>query len=626
MTKKQKKMLTRILIASGFTALLFLLPLRAPFKGLLFLIPYAVIGHDILRNAVRGVINRQPFDENFLMAVATVGAFALGEYAEGTAVMLFYQIGELFQSCAVGKSRRSIAALMDIRPDFAVLESDGGSLMQVDPEQVAVGQIIVVKPGERIPLDGEILEGRSAIDTSSLTGESLPRTVGIGDEVIGGCINQSGPLRIRTTKPFGESTVAKILDLVENASARKAVSERFISKFARYYTPAVCLSALLLALLPPLVNTLLLSTDAGWSVWIYRALTFLVISCPCALVISIPLTFFAGIGGAGRAGILVKGSCYLETLAKVRRIAFDKTGTVTEGVFEVTDIVPVGVESETLLTYAALAESDSNHPISKSLRSAYGKPIDRERIKQVREIGGQGVCALIDGKSIAVGNARLMESIGLSVSPCKESGTVVYVGLDGAYLGHIRIADRIKPQAATAIASLKKLGIRQTVMLTGDRRQAAEEVAQALGIDRLQADLLPDGKVEAVESLLKEENGGTLAFVGDGINDAPVLARAHIGIAMGALGSDAAIEAADVVLMDDDPGKIADAIRISRKCLAIVYENIVFSLGIKLLFLAMSAFGITDMWLAIFADVGVMVLAVLNAVRALSVKSETQKG
>ncbi|MBE6564942.1 MAG: cadmium-translocating P-type ATPase [Ruminococcaceae bacterium] len=626
MTKKQKKMLTRILIASGFTALLFLLPLREPFKGLLFLIPYAVIGYDILRNAVRGVINRQPFDENFLMAVATVGAFALGEYAEGTAVMLFYQIGELFQSCAVGKSRRSIAALMDIRPDFAVLESDGGSLMQVDPEQVAVGQIIVVKPGERIPLDGVILEGRSAIDTSSLTGESLPRTVGVGDEVIGGCINQSGPLRIRTTKPFGESTVAKILDLVENASARKAVSERFISKFARYYTPAVCLSALLLALLPPLVNTLLLSTDAGWSVWIYRALTFLVISCPCALVISIPLTFFAGIGGAGRAGILVKGSCYLETLAKVRRIAFDKTGTVTEGVFEVTDIVPVGVESETLLTYAALAESDSNHPISKSLRSAYGKPIDRERIKQVREIGGQGVCALIDGKSIAVGNARLMESIGLSLPPCEGIGTVVHVSVDGAYLGHIRIDDRIKPQAATAIASLKKLGIRQTVMLTGDRRQAAEEVAQALGIDRLQADLLPDGKVEAVESLLKEENGGTLAFVGDGINDAPVLARADIGIAMGALGSDAAIEAADVVLMDDDPGKIADAIRISRKCLAIVYENIVFSLGIKLLFLAMSAFGITDMWLAIFADVGVMVLAVLNAVRALSVKNETQKG
>ena len=619
-------MLTRILIASGFTALLFLLPLREPFKGLLFLIPYAVIGYDILRNAVRGVINRQPFDENFLMAVATVGAFALGEYAEGTAVMLFYQIGELFQSCAVGKSRRSIAALMDIRPDFAVLESDGGSLMQVDPEQVAVGQIIVVKPGERIPLDGVILEGRSAIDTSSLTGESLPRTVGVGDEVIGGCINQSGPLRIRTTKPFGESTVAKILDLVENASARKAVSERFISKFARYYTPAVCLSALLLALLPPLVNTLLLSTDAGWSVWIYRALTFLVISCPCALVISIPLTFFAGIGGAGRAGILVKGSCYLETLAKVRRIAFDKTGTVTEGVFEVTDIVPVGVESETLLTYAALAESDSNHPISKSLRSAYGKPIDRERIKQVREIGGQGVCALIDGKSIAVGNARLMESIGLSLPPCEGIGTVVHVSVDGAYLGHIRIDDRIKPQAATAIASLKKLGIRQTVMLTGDRRQAAEEVAQALGIDRLQADLLPDGKVEAVESLLKEENGGTLAFVGDGINDAPVLARADIGIAMGALGSDAAIEAADVVLMDDDPGKIADAIRISRKCLAIVYENIVFSLGIKLLFLAMSAFGITDMWLAIFADVGVMVLAVLNAVRALSVKNETQKG
>jgi len=619
-------MLTRILIASGFTALLFLLPLREPFKGLLFLIPYAVIGYDILRNAVRGVINRQPFDENFLMAVATVGAFALGEYAEGTAVMLFYQIGELFQSCAVGKSRRSIAALMDIRPDFAVLESDGGSLMQVDPEQVAVGQIIVVKPGERIPLDGVILEGRSAIDTSSLTGESLPRTVGVGDEVIGGCINQSGPLRIRTTKPFGESTVAKILDLVENASARKAVSERFISKFARYYTPAVCLSALLLALLPPLVNTLLLSTDAGWSVWIYRALTFLVISCPCALVISIPLTFFAGIGGAGRAGILVKGSCYLETLAKVRRIAFDKTGSVTEGVFEVTDIVPVGVESETLLTYAALAESDSNHPISKSLRSAYGKPIDRERIKQVREIGGQGVCALIDGKSIAVGNARLMESIGLSLPPCEGIGTVVHVSVDGAYLGHIRIDDRIKPQAATAIASLKKLGIRQTVMLTGDRRQAAEEVAQALGIDRLQADLLPDGKVEAVESLLKEENGGTLAFVGDGINDAPVLARADIGIAMGALGSDAAIEAADVVLMDDDPGKIADAIRISRKCLAIVYENIVFSLGIKLLFLAMSAFGITDMWLAIFADVGVMVLAVLNAVRALSVKNETQKG
>lgn len=625
MNKKQKKMLIRIAAASFLMILMNFLPVKGLVRFVLYLVPYLVIGYDILLKAGKGVKNRQMFDECFLMAVATVGAMALavyqdGDYTEAIAVMLFYQIGEWFQSYAVGKSRRNISELMDIRPDYANIENDG-SLEQVDPDEVEIGAVIVVQPGEKIPIDGIVEEGISSLNTSALTGESVPRETGPGEEVISGCINMTGVLRIRTTKEFGESTVSRILDLVENASSRKSKSEDFISKFARVYTPLVCYSALALALLPPLVRMSVLGLPAGWGDWIYRALTFLVISCPCALVVSIPLSFFAGIGGASHAGILVKGSNYLETMSKTRCVVFDKTGTLTQGVFEVNAVHHNQMEQEKLLEYAALAESASSHPISKSLQQAYGKPLDRTRAADIQEISGNGVVARVDGRTVAVGNAKLMKRLQVEYKDCHHTGTIVHMAVDGAYAGHIVISDRIKPGAKEAVAALKAAGVNRTVMLTGDMDAVAKQVAAELGIDEVYSELLPEGKVQKVEELLaRKGEKERLAFVGDGINDAPVLSRADIGIAMGALGSDAAIEAADVVLMDDDPMKISKAIRISRKCLRIVYENIWFAIGIKVICLLLGALGLANMWLAVFADVGVMVLAVLNAVRALFVK------
>lgn len=621
MNKKQKKMLMRIVAAAALMILFGLLPAEGWLRFFLFMIPYGVIGYDILVKAVKGILNRQVFDENFLMAVATVGAIILGEYSEGVAVMLFYQIGELFQSYAVGKSRRNISELMDIRPDYANVEREDGSVERTDPDEVSIGSLIVVGPGEKVPIDGVIEEGKSSLNTSALTGESLPREAAEGDEVISGCINLAGVLKIRTTKEFGESTVSKILDLVENASSKKSRSEQFISRFAKIYTPAVCYGALALAVVPPIVRMLFLGVAPEWGDWVMRALTFLVISCPCALVISIPLSFFAGIGGAGNAGVLVKGSNYLEALARTKYVVFDKTGTMTQGVFEVSGVHHSPMDAEKLLEYAALVEYHSSHPISKSLKAAYGQPLDASRVTEVEEIGGNGVTAKVDGILVAAGNTRLMDRLGIECMECRSAGTVVHMAVDGKYAGHILISDRIKPHAKEAIASLKKCGVKKTVMLTGDRRQTAHQVAQELGIDEVHSELLPSDKVEQVEALLEQKGEKEiLAFVGDGINDAPVLSRADIGIAMGALGSDAAIEAADVVLMDDDPLKIAKAIRIARKCMRIVYENIYFAIGVKLLCLLLGAFGIANMWLAIFADVGVMVIAVLNAVRALYVK------
>ena len=626
MSRKQKKMLIRILAAAVLLIALHVIPAAGAARFVLYLIPYLVIGYDILIKAAKGIKNRQVFDECFLMAVATVGAFALalydrsGDYTEAVAVMLFYQIGELFQSYAVGKSRRNISDLMDIRPDYANVERDG-KLEQVDPDEVEIGSVILVQPGEKVPIDGVVLEGSSSLNTSALTGESLPRDVGEGDEIISGCINLSGVLKIQTTKEFGESTVSKILDLVENASSRKSRSENFISKFARIYTPAVCYAALALAVLPPLARFLALGMSPDWGTWIYRALTFLVISCPCALVISIPLSFFAGIGGASNAGVLVKGSNYLETLSQARIVVFDKTGTLTQGVFEVNGIHHSELENEKLLEYAALAESASSHPISRSLQRAYGKEIDRSRVTDIQEISGNGVTAKVDGREVAAGNDKLMELLGISYIGCHSIGTIIHMAIDGTYAGHIVISDIEKPHSKEAVKALKASGVRRTVMLTGDSRKVAEKVAADLGIDEVYSELLPAGKVEKVEELLKNKKEmEKLAFVGDGINDAPVLRRADIGIAMGAMGSDAAIEAADVVLMDDDPLKIAKAIRISRKCLRIVYQNIVFAIGVKLVCLALGALGIANMWLAIFADVGVMIIAVLNAIRALFVK------
>lgn len=620
MNKKQKKVLIRILVAAALMIVFSQLPVEGYIRFLLFMIPYLVIGYDILKKAVKGILNRQVFDENFLMAVATVGAIVLGNYTEGVAVMLFYQIGELFQSYAVGKSRRNISELMDIRPDYANIERDG-KLEKVDPDEVEIGSVIVVQPGEKIPIDGVVTEGKTTLNTSALTGESLPREVAPGDEVISGCINMTGVLKIRTTKEFGESTVSKILDLVENSSSKKSRSEHFISKFARYYTPAVCYGALALAVLPPLVRMLAMGLAPEWGNWIYRALTFLVISCPCALVISIPLSFFAGIGGASRDGILVKGSNYLETLAQTKYVVFDKTGTMTQGVFEVSGVHHNEMEEARLLEYAALAESASSHPISKSLQKAYGKAIDRSRVTDIEEISGNGVTAKVDGIPVAAGNAKLMERLGIAYKECHHVGTVVHMAVNGAYAGHILISDLLKPNAKEAITSLKRAGIEKTVMLTGDAKKVADQVAKELGIGEVYSELLPADKVSKVEELLKEKNAkAKLVFVGDGINDAPVLSRADIGIAMGALGSDAAIEAADVVLMDDDPLKISKAIRIARKCMRIVYENIYFAIGIKALCLILGALGIANMWLAIFADVGVMVLAVLNAIRVLFVK------
>ncbi len=622
MNKKQKKVLVRIIIAAICMIVFHFIPVSGWGELALYLIPYFIIGYDILRKAWKGIRNRQPFDENFLMAVATIGAMILGEYAEGTAVMLFYQIGELFQSYAVGKSRKNISELMDIRPDYANIEGEDGTLEQVDPDEVQTGTVIVVKPGEKVPIDGVVTEGTSALDTSALTGESLPRNVKAGDEVISGCINMSGLLHIRTTKEFGESTVSKILELVENSSSRKARSEKFITKFSHYYTPAVCYSALALAILPPLVRMFLMGLAPEWGDWIYRALTFLVISCPCALVISIPLSFFAGIGGASKEGILVKGSNYMETLSQAKYVVFDKTGTMTQGVFAVSGIHHCSMDTQKLLEYAALAESYSTHPISKSLRDAYGKPLDQSRVSDVEEISGNGVTALVDGIPVAAGNTKLMDRLGIPYDECHSIGTVVHMAVDGKYAGHILISDLLKPHAAEAITQLKQSGIRKTVMLTGDRKRVAEQVAGELGIDEVYSELLPGDKVTKVEELLEQKQAKEkLVFVGDGINDAPVLSRADIGIAMGAMGSDAAIEAADVVLMDDDPVKIAKAIRISRKCLRIVYENIYFAIGVKLLCLLLGALGIANMWFAIFADVGVMVLAVLNAIRVLHVKN-----
>lgn len=619
MNKKQKKMLIRIIVAAVLVAALSMLPLEGYLRAALFMIPYLVIGYDILQKAWKGIRNRQVFDENFLMAVATVGALCLGDFKEGTAVMLFYQIGELFQSYAVGKSRRNISELMDIRPDYANVERDG-NLEQVDPDEVEVGSVIVVQPGEKVPIDGTVIEGNSTLNTSALTGESLPREVKEGDEIISGCINMSGVLKIRTTKEFGESTVSKILDLVENSSSRKSRSENFISKFARYYTPIVCYSALALALLPPIIRMLFMGMTPQWGEWIYRALTFLVISCPCALVISIPLSFFAGIGGASKAGVLVKGSNYLETLAQTKYVVFDKTGTLTKGVFEVCGVHHNTLEDHKILEYSAMAECASSHPISKSLQKAYGKEIDRNRVTDIREISGNGVTAIVDGVSVAVGNGKLMDSLGIKYVECSQVGTTVHVALDGQYAGHILIADVLKPTSAEAVRQLKKSGIRETVMLTGDMERVARQAASEIGVDKVYSELLPADKVAKVEEMIDRKGAKEkLAFVGDGINDAPVLSRADIGIAMGALGSDAAIEAADVVLMDDDPLKVAKAVRIARKCMRIVYENIYFAIGIKILCLILGAVGIANMWLAIFADVGVMVIAVLNAIRALFV-------
>ncbi len=621
MTKKQKKAMIRIIIAVVLVGLISLLPVKGYIRFALFMIPYLVIGYDILRKAVKGIMNRQVFDENFLMAVATIGAIALGDYTEGVAVMIFYQIGELFQSYAVGKSRRNISELMDIRPDYANVETENGELEQVDPDEVEIGSVIVVQPGEKVPIDGVIIEGKSTLNTSALTGESLPREAEVDDEIVSGCINMTGVLRIKTTKEFGESTVSKILDMVENASSRKSRSENFISKFAHYYTPIVCYCAAALAVLPPLVSILFLHIAPDWGEWIFRALTFLVISCPCALVISIPLSFFAGIGGASRSGVLVKGSNYMETLAQTSCVVFDKTGTLTQGVFAVSSIYPEGMSEDQLLEYAALAESYSGHPISRSLQKAYGKGIDKNRIADVEEISGNGVKAAIDGKEVSVGNDKLMKKLGVSYKELNEVGTVVYVAVDQIFAGSILISDQPKPTAAAAIKALNKAGIRKTVMLTGDRRNVAEHVAKELGISEYYAELLPADKVSGVEKLLAgQRSREKLAFVGDGINDAPVLSRADIGIAMGAMGSDAAIEAADIVLMDDDPMKIAKAIKIARKCIRIVYENIYFAIGIKVICLILGALGIANMWAAIFADVGVMVIAVLNAIRALSVK------
>ena len=621
MNKKHKKVFTRIIVAAVLIVVLSLLPIDGWLKFVLFMIPYLVIGHDILLKAWKGILNRQVFDENFLMAVATIGAILLGDYKEGVAVMLFYQIGELFQSYAVGKSRRNISELMDIRPDYANIEKEDGTLEQVDPDEVGIGSVIVVQPGEKVPIDGVIEEGRTSLNTSALTGESLPREAGVGDEVISGCINMSGVLKIRTTKEFGESTVSKILDMVENASSKKSRSENFISKFAKYYTPAVCYGALALAILPPLVRLLFLGMTPEWGDWVMRALTFLVISCPCALVISIPLSFFAGIGGASNAGVLVKGSNYLETLSQTKYVVFDKTGTMTQGVFEVSGVHHSSMDTEKLLEYAALAECHSSHPISKSLKKAYGKPLDPSRVTDVEEISGNGVTAKVDGVRVAAGNSKLMEKLGVDCMECHSVGTVVHMAVNGKYAGHILISDQIKPHAKEAIAALKKCGVKKTIMLTGDCREAARQVAEELGIDEVHSELLPGDKVAQVEKLLDEKGEKEkLAFVGDGINDAPVLSRADIGIAMGALGSDAAIEAADIVLMDDDPLKISKAIRISRKCLRIVYENIYFAIGVKVVCLILGALGIANMWAAIFADVGVMIIAVLNAIRALNVK------
>ena len=620
MNKKQKKMLIRIIIAAVLIVVFSLLPAEGYLRFVLFMIPYLVIGYDILKKAFKGILNKQVFDENFLMAVATVGAILLGDYSEGVAVMLFYQIGELFQSYAVGKSRRNISELMDIRPDYANIEKDG-TLEQVDPDEVEIGTIIVVQPGEKVPIDGVITEGTSTLNTSALTGESLPRDAKAGDEVISGCINMTGLLKIRTTKEFGESTVSKILELVENSSSRKSKSENFISKFAKYYTPAVCYGALALAFIPPIV-LLIMGKPAIWGDWIYRALTFLVISCPCALVISIPLSFFAGIGGASNQGILVKGSNYLETLAQTKYVVFDKTGTMTQGVFEVSGIHHNEMPDEKLLEYAALAECSSSHPISKSLQKAYGKNIDRNRVTDIEEISGNGVIAKVDGISVAAGNTKLMNRLGIAYQDCHHVGTVVHMAIDGKYAGHILISDIIKPHAKEAIAELKKAGISKTVMLTGDSKRVADQVAEELGIQEVYSELLPADKVSRVEELLNQKSEkDKLAFVGDGINDAPVLSRADIGIAMGALGSDAAIEAADIVLMDDDPLKISKAIKIARKCIRIVYENIYFAIGIKVLCLILGALGIANMWMAIFADVGVMIIAVLNAIRTLFVKN-----
>ena len=631
MSKKQKKMLIRILISAALLIGFNFLPFGGPLRFVLYLIPYLVIGYDILIKAFKGIKNRQPFDESLLMAIATIGAIAIaiyteaaeheaGDYVEAIAVMLFYQIGEWFQSYAVGKSRRNISDLMDIRPDYANIEKDG-KLEQIDPDEVEPGSVIVVQPGEKVPIDGIVIEGTSTINTSALTGESLPRDAQEGDEIISGCINMTGVLKIKTTKEFGESTVSKILDLVENASSRKSKSEDFITKFARIYTPAVVYSAIALAILPPLVRMFGMGIPAEWGTWIYRALTFLVISCPCALVISIPLSFFAGIGGASNAGVLVKGSNYLETLSQTKCVVFDKTGTLTQGVFEVNEVHHNEMSREQLLEYAALAESASSHPISKSLQRAYGKEIDRSRVTDIRELSGNGVTAKVDGIDVAAGNSKLMDRLGVKWIDCHQAGTIIHMAVDGRYAGHIVISDIEKPHAKEAIQALKKAGVEKTVMLTGDSRRVAEHVAADLGIDEVHAELLPADKVSEVEEILKKNTGkGKLAFVGDGINDAPVLSRADIGIAMGAMGSDAAIEAADIVLMDDDPLKISKAIRISRKCLRIVYENIWFAIGIKLICLVLGAVGIANMWLAIFADVGVMIIAVLNAIRALFVK------
>ena len=626
MNRKQKKMLARILVSAALLLALHFIPVTGAARFACYMAPYLIVGYDILIKAGKGIINRQVTDENFLMAVATVGAIALalyegsGDYTEAIAVMLFYQIGEWFQSYAVGKSRRNISELMDIRPDYANIER-GGSLERVDPDEVEPGTVIVVQPGEKVPIDGVIIEGESTLNTAALTGESLPREAGVGDEIISGCINMSGLLRIRTTKEFGESTVSKILDLVENASSRKSRSEAFISRFARIYTPAVCGSALALAVIPPLVRMLGLGLDGGWETWIYRALTFLVASCPCALVISIPLSFFAGIGGASKAGVLVKGSNYLETLSKTRIVVFDKTGTLTKGVFEVNGIHHSPYSAAELVEFAALAESASSHPISRSLQAAYGREIDRARVSGIREISGEGVTATVDGHSVAAGNAKLMDALDVDYIECRSVGTIIHMAIDGKYAGHIVISDVIKPHSSEAVSALKAAGVRETVMLSGDSKRVAEYVGAELGIDRVYGELMPGDKVGKVEELIASKpEGAKLASVGDGINDAPVLSRADIGIAMGAMGSDAAIEAADVVLMDDDPLKIAKAIKISRKCLRIVYENIVFAIGIKLACLVLVALGLANMWLAIFADVGVMILAVLNAIRALFVQ------